>query len=98
MIFVGRLRLTGFCSSSPEAWARGGSNEMRGKEKCEECLRSLRLGVLLIALAVTGAMALAQEQDQQMPIVGQGMHGTMGQQTDQSMMGGCPMMGRASRR
>lgn len=47
---------------------------------------SLRLGVLLTALVVTGAMALAQEQ-------GQRMHGTMGQQTDQPMMEGCPMMG-----
>ena len=56
-------------------------------------LRSLRLGVLLTALVVTGAMARAQEQGQQVPIMGQGMHGTMGQQTDQSMMGGCPMMG-----
>ena len=49
-------------------------------------LGSLRLGVLLTALVVTGAMALAQEQ-------GQRMHGTMGQQTDQPMMEGCPMMG-----
>jgi hypothetical protein len=56
-------------------------------------LRSLRLGVLLTALVVTGAMARAQEQGQQVPIMGQGMHGPMGQQTDQSMMGGCPMMG-----
>ena len=50
-------------------------------------LGSLRLGVLLTALVVTGAMALAQEQ-------GQRMHGTMGQQTDQPMIGGCPMMGQ----
>ena len=49
-------------------------------------LGSLRLGVLLTALVVTGAMALAQEQ-------GQRMHGTMSQQTDQPMMEGCPMMG-----
>ena len=49
-------------------------------------LGSLRLGVLLTALVVTGAMALAQEQ-------GQRMHGTVGQQTDQPMMEGCPMMG-----
>ena len=49
-------------------------------------LGSLRLGVLLTALVVTGAMALAQEQ-------GQRMHGTMGQQTDQQMLEGCPMMG-----
>ena len=55
---------------------------------------SLRLGVLLTALVVTGAMALAQEQGQQVPMMGQGMHGTMGQQTDQPMMGGCPMMGQ----
>ncbi|HET9534540.1 MAG TPA: hypothetical protein VFP43_04235 [Mesorhizobium sp.] len=47
-------------------------------------LGSLRLGVLLTALVVTGA--LAHEQ-------GQRMHGTMGQQTDQPMMEGCPMMG-----
>ena len=50
---------------------------------------SIPLGVL-IALAVPGAMALAQEQGQQMPMMDQGMHGTMGQQMDQ---GGCPMMG-----
>ena len=48
-------------------------------------LGSLRLGVLLTALVVTGAMALAQEQ-------GQRMHGTMGQQTTQPIMGGRPMM------
>ena len=53
---------------------------------------SLQLGVLLTALVVTGAMALAQEQGQQCND-GQGMHGTMGQQTDQPMMEGCPMMG-----
>jgi len=56
--------------------------------------RPLQLGVLLTALVPLGAMALAQEQDQQMPMMGQGMHGTMGQQTDQPMIGGCPMMGQ----
>jgi hypothetical protein len=56
--------------------------------------RPLQLGVLLTALAPLGAMALAQEQDQQMPMMGQGMHGTMGQQTDQPMIGGCPMIGQ----
>ena len=34
---------------------------------------------------VTGSMALAQEQGQQMPMMGHGMQG---------MMGGCPMMGQ----
>jgi hypothetical protein len=48
--------------------------------------------MLLTALAVTGALAQEQGQ-QQMPMMGQGMHGTMGQQTGQEMMGGCPMMG-----
>ena len=56
-------------------------------------LGSLRLGVLLTAFVPLGAMALAQEQGQQVPMMGQGMHGTMGQQTDQPMMEGCPMMG-----
>ena len=53
----------------------------------------MQFGVLLTALVPLGAMALAQEQGQQVPMMGQGMHGTMGQQTDQPMMGGCPMMG-----
>ena len=51
--------------------------------------KSIPLGVL-ITLAVPGAMALAQEQGQEMPMMDQGMHGTTGQQMDQ---GGCPMMG-----
>ena len=55
--------------------------------------RPIQLG-LLVALAVTGSMTLAQEQGQQMPMMGQGMHhGETGQQTGQLMMGGCPMMG-----
>jgi hypothetical protein len=56
--------------------------------------RPLQLGVLLTALVPLGAMALAQEQGQQVPMMGQGMHDTMGQQTDQPMMGSCPMMGQ----
>ena len=53
--------------------------------------RPLQQGVLLTALG-PGAMALAQEQgkqeqeqeqEQQMPMMGQGMHDTMGQQTKQ---------------
>ena len=57
--------------------------------------RPMQFGVLLTALVPLGAMALAQEQGQQVPMMGQGMHGTMGQQTDQPMMGSCPMMGQS---
>ena len=55
--------------------------------------RTLQLVVLVTALVIPGAIVLAQDQGQQMPMMGQGMHGSMGQQTDQPMMGGCPMMG-----
>ena len=55
--------------------------------------RTLQLFVLVTALVIPGATVLAQDQGQQMPMMGQGMHGSMGQQTDQPMMGGCPMMG-----
>ena len=54
--------------------------------------RPIQLAMLLSALAVPGALAQEQGQ-QQMPMMGHGMHGPMGQQTGQQMMGGCPMMG-----
>ena len=49
--------------------------------------RPIQLGMLLTALAVPGSMALAQEQGQQMPMMGHGM-------MDQGMMQGgrCPGM------
>ena len=55
--------------------------------------RTLQLVVLVTALVIPGAIVLAQDQGQQMPMMGQGMHGSMGQPMDQPMMGGCPMMG-----
>ena len=55
--------------------------------------RPLQLVVLVTALVIPGAIVLAQDQGQQMPMMGQGMHGSMGQPMDQPMMGGCPMMG-----
>ncbi len=55
--------------------------------------RPLQLVVLVTAPVIPGAIVLAQDQGQQMPMMGQGMHGSMGQQMDQPMMGGCPMMG-----
>jgi hypothetical protein len=64
--------------------------------------RSMHLGVPLIALVLTGSMALAQEQSQQAPTADHSAHHgatdqqtdqQMGQQTGQQMMGGCPMMG-----
>ena len=53
--------------------------------------RPLQLVVLATALVIPGVIVLAQ--DQGMPMMGQGMHGSMGQPMDQPMMGGCPMMG-----
>ena len=55
------------------------------KEKSDELTQIIPLGVV-IALAVPGAMALAQEQGQQMPMMDQGMHGTMGQQMDRGVV------------
>ena len=55
--------------------------------------RPLQLVVLVTALVIPGVIVLAQDQGQQMPRMGQGMHGSMGQPMDQPMMGGCPMMG-----
>jgi hypothetical protein len=37
--------------------------------------RQIRLSALLVALAVPGSVAIAQEQDQQMPMMGQGTTG-----------------------
>ena len=58
--------------------------------------RPIQLG-LLIAFAIMGSVALAQEQSQQEPTTDHSAHhGETGQQTDQTgqpMMGGCPMMG-----
>ena len=48
--------------------------------------RPVQLG-LLIAFAIMGSVALAQEQSQQEPTTGE-----TGQQTDQKKKGGCPMM------
>ena len=52
--------------------------------------RPIQLGLLLIALVVPGAIAIAQEQDQQMPTKGQG---TMGPGMMQGGMGPGMMMG-----
>ena len=52
--------------------------------------RQMQLGVLLITLAVPGSMAIAQEQGQQMPMMGQG---TMGPGMMQSGMGPGMMQG-----
>lgn len=58
--------------------------------------RPIQLG-LLIAFAIMGSVALAQEQSQQEPTTDHSAHhDETGQQTDQTgqpMMGGCPMMG-----
>ena len=57
--------------------------------------RPIQLGVTLIALAVMGSMALAQEQDQQAPTTDHSAHhGQSGQQTEQQPVGGGPMMGQ----
>jgi hypothetical protein len=55
--------------------------------------RPIQLGVLLIAYAVMGSVALAQEPGQQAPADQSAHHGQTGQQAGQQMMGGCPMMG-----
>jgi hypothetical protein len=56
--------------------------------------RPIQLGVTLIALAVMGSMALAQEQDQQAPTTDHSAHhGQSGQQTEQQPVGSGPMMG-----
>jgi hypothetical protein len=52
--------------------------------------RQMQLGVLLITLAVPGSMAIAQEQGQQMPMMGQG---TMGPGMMQGGMGPGMMQG-----
>jgi hypothetical protein len=56
--------------------------------------RFIRLGAPLIAFAVMGSMALAQEQSQQAPTTDHSAHhGQMDQPTGQPSMGGGPMMG-----
>ena len=91
----GGLRfLTGF--ARPEGFVvRWVEPSTRGRRGVMNVRRPMQFGVLLTALVPLGAMALAQEQGQQVPMMGQGMHGTMGQQTDQPMMGSCPMMGQS---
>jgi len=54
--------------------------------------RSIHLGVPLIALVLTGSMALAQEQNEAAPTTDHTAH--HGQQTEQPSMGGGSMMGQ----
>lgn len=54
----------------------------------------IQLGLPLIAFAVMGSIALAQEQSQQAPITDHSAHHDQtGEQTEQPPMGGSPMMG-----
>jgi hypothetical protein len=56
--------------------------------------RPIQVGVLLIPLALTSAMALAQGQGQQAPTADHSAHHDQtGQQTEQPAMGGGPMTG-----
>ena len=56
--------------------------------------RFIQLGVPLIAFAVMGSMALAQEQSQQGPTTDHSAHHDQtGQQTEQPPMDGAPMTG-----
>ena len=56
--------------------------------------RFIQLGVPLIAFAVMGSMALAQEQSQQAPTTDHSAHHDQtGQQTEQPPMDGPPMTG-----